>query len=170
MEIYHTIWLENHPHRSEEWLSTQLKEGFDIHHLDGNHNNNDPKNLVLIEAQDHMLIHTGTMFLPKRLIKLKEGWTPKEDVERVKAERQAANDLINQEKVIAKQAKADGQLIIGKIAYVLRVSGRSWTEIEDMLTDRTVGSAALTAAKHYAEADNRPWPIISHDEFMAMVT
>lgn len=57
LEIYHHIWLECHPHRSENWLIERLKDGFDIHHLDGNHDNNDPKNLALIEHTDHMMIH-----------------------------------------------------------------------------------------------------------------
>jgi hypothetical protein len=57
LEAYHYAWLESHPHRNEEWLREQLKEGFDIHHIDGDHNNNDPSNLVLIEHTDHMRLH-----------------------------------------------------------------------------------------------------------------
>lgn len=34
-----------------------LKEGFDVHHVDGDHGNNTPLNLVLIEAVDHMRLH-----------------------------------------------------------------------------------------------------------------
>lgn len=34
-------------------------EGFDVHHLDGDHENNDPANLVLIEHTDHMMMHDG---------------------------------------------------------------------------------------------------------------
>jgi hypothetical protein len=54
MTEYHLIWLENHPHRSAEWLKERLSDGFDVHHVDGNRDNNDPSNLVLIEHQDHM--------------------------------------------------------------------------------------------------------------------
>jgi hypothetical protein len=34
-----------------------LKDGFHIHHIDGNHNNNDPKNLAMIEGLDHLALH-----------------------------------------------------------------------------------------------------------------
>lgn len=34
-----------------------LIEGFDIHHRDGDHSNNSPDNLVLIEHIDHMRLH-----------------------------------------------------------------------------------------------------------------
>lgn len=60
-EPHHLAWLEGHPHRSPEWLASQLRDGFDVHHLDGDHANNDPRNLVLIEHTDHMAIHGGWM-------------------------------------------------------------------------------------------------------------
>jgi hypothetical protein len=54
---HHLAWLAVHPDRSEEWLKTKLSEGFDVHHLDGDHFNNDPANLVLIDHADHMMLH-----------------------------------------------------------------------------------------------------------------
>lgn len=57
MMNYHFIWLENHPNRTKEWLQERLTDGFDIHHADGNHANDDPNNLVLIECNDHMRLH-----------------------------------------------------------------------------------------------------------------
>lgn len=60
METYHVAWLSAHPERTEDWLRRMLKDGFRIHHMDGNHFNDDPKNLVLIEAGDHMMIHNGS--------------------------------------------------------------------------------------------------------------
>lgn len=56
---HHVAWLSAHPHRTEEWFRQQTKDGFDVHHLDGNHDNNDPRNLVLIEHTDHMALHNG---------------------------------------------------------------------------------------------------------------
>ena len=56
---HHEAWLSAHPNRTAGWLKRMLKEGFDVHHLDGNHANNDPANLVLIEHMDHMMIHGG---------------------------------------------------------------------------------------------------------------
>ncbi len=57
MQSYHFAWLTVHPHRSKEWLVDKLADGFDIHHIDGNHANDDPKNLVLIETVDHLRLH-----------------------------------------------------------------------------------------------------------------
>jgi len=59
MKIYHEVWLAAHPQRSREWLAERLRDGFDVHHMDGNHDNNDPANLVLIEGSDHMMLHGG---------------------------------------------------------------------------------------------------------------
>jgi hypothetical protein len=54
---YHTIWLQKHPDRTKEWLQARLADGFSIHHVDGNHANNAPENLVLIEDIDHCSLH-----------------------------------------------------------------------------------------------------------------
>jgi len=59
LKNYHYVWLSAHPERTEEWLAGIIAQGFNIHHMDGDHGNNDPKNLVLIEAGDHMMIHNG---------------------------------------------------------------------------------------------------------------
>ncbi len=61
MKRYHEIWLAAHSDRDEEWLKDKLDDGFDIHHADGNHQNNDPANLVLIEAADHAKLHGGLL-------------------------------------------------------------------------------------------------------------
>ena len=57
LENYHKVWLANHPDYDEAWLQTALKAGFDIHHLDGNHNNDAFENLLLIESCDHLRLH-----------------------------------------------------------------------------------------------------------------
>ena len=57
MKPHHEGWLNDHPDRTEEWLKDKLKDGFDVHHIDGNHDNDDPKNLALIEGADHMRMH-----------------------------------------------------------------------------------------------------------------
>lgn len=52
-------------------------DGFDVHHIDGNKENNNPDNLVLIEHADHMRLHgMGTVLRrigvqPKRKKKAK---------------------------------------------------------------------------------------------------
>ena len=55
---YH-VWLTAHPEKDAEWLSQAMHAGFEIHHIDGDHYNNDPANLVLIEHNDHMRLHGG---------------------------------------------------------------------------------------------------------------
>jgi hypothetical protein len=67
MKTYHRSWLLAHPHRSETWLRARLLDGFDIHHLDGDNANNDPDNLVLIDANDHMRLHDMKMRIVKRV-------------------------------------------------------------------------------------------------------
>jgi hypothetical protein len=57
LQPYHLAWLTAHPDRTVDWLRFVMKAGFDIHHLDGDHDNNSPDNLVLIEHQDHMRLH-----------------------------------------------------------------------------------------------------------------
>lgn len=57
MQAHHKAWLEAHPTRTAMWLVWMIAEGFQVHHVDGNHQNNDPKNLVLIEGVDHHRLH-----------------------------------------------------------------------------------------------------------------
>lgn len=54
---HHEVWLSTHPRRTKQWLEERLEDGFDIHHIDGDHGNNSPDNLILLEHQDHMNIH-----------------------------------------------------------------------------------------------------------------
>jgi hypothetical protein len=44
-----------------------LGHGFHVHHVDHNHANNDPRNLILIEAEDHMRLHAMKMRALQRL-------------------------------------------------------------------------------------------------------
>lgn len=45
----------------------KLGEGFDVHHIDGDHGNNCPLNLVLIEHTDHMALHNGGFYTLGRI-------------------------------------------------------------------------------------------------------
>lgn len=56
-ETHHHAWLLAHPNRTVEWLTLRLAEGFHVHHADGDHANDHPDNLLLIEGSDHMLLH-----------------------------------------------------------------------------------------------------------------
>lgn len=70
------------------YLDEEMK-GMDVHHIDGNHSNNLPENLMLISPQEHAAIHThefvawaregsrlGNAAFKKRLAE--KGQTPKE--------------------------------------------------------------------------------------------
>lgn len=58
LETYHLAWLQSHLERDEAWLRAMLKDGFHIHHVDGNHSNDDAANLALMDGVDHMRLHT----------------------------------------------------------------------------------------------------------------
>lgn len=59
MKEYHLIWLSAHPERGQGWLCARLLDGFDIHHVDGDHENNVAENLILIEHRDHFMLHSA---------------------------------------------------------------------------------------------------------------
>ena len=54
---HHVAWLAFHPERSTDWFIERMAEGFQVHHVDGDHGNDHPHNLVLIEGSDHMRLH-----------------------------------------------------------------------------------------------------------------
>jgi hypothetical protein len=68
LKPHQQTWLDAHPHRTEQWLRERLRDGFDVHHADGDRNNNSPTNLVLIDCQDHMTLHGSVMcrFIPSQ--------------------------------------------------------------------------------------------------------
>lgn len=74
LDKHHRAWLDAHPHRSASWLKARLADGFDVHHADGDHSNNSPRNLFLIEATDHMRLHGGDLnrLLGERSISAKQ--------------------------------------------------------------------------------------------------
>lgn len=79
--------------------SDEEMKGMDVHHIDGNHSNNSPENLMLISPQEHAKIHEsefviwareggklGNESLRKRLREV--GQTPKElEYKKVRLER-----------------------------------------------------------------------------------
>ena len=69
MHKHHFIWLRKYPHRTETWFQEKPDDGFHIHHQDGNHANNSPNNLLLIDGNDHFLLHKNW----SQSDKLKEG-------------------------------------------------------------------------------------------------
>lgn len=131
LEGYHRAWLSAHPERSEEWLVDRLADGFDIHHLDGNHSNNDPSNLVLIDGADHLALHNGG----KRISRI--------------------NNLLKSNKV-----KAAASFELGKIAYDSFTPETGWSGVAQKLgLSWFRGDRALVLAHRYAKATGAKWPI-----------
>ncbi len=64
LQSYHHAWLSAHPGRDEAWLTERMADGFHIHHIDGDHANDVPANLVLIEGVDHMRLHGMKLLRP----------------------------------------------------------------------------------------------------------
>ena len=96
LKSYHLVWLSCHPERSAVWLQERLADGFHIHHADGDHSNDSPNNLLMIEGLDHMLIVHGhkvaSIFTRENCIKrAKKRWENVSPEKRSKLMRRVAN-------------------------------------------------------------------------------
>lgn len=66
---YHLVWLSAHPQRSAEWLKAHIADGFQVHHVNGDHTNESPDNLVLIDGNDHLaIVHAKPALRVHRLV------------------------------------------------------------------------------------------------------
>jgi hypothetical protein len=139
MEEYHAIWLSNHPDRDEVWLRGQLAEGFDIHHLDGDRDNNIPENLVLIEHLDHMRLH-GLKF--NRLVPIRVSRSKSKEPKAPKPKKPTQRETMAR----------------GEISYLLAESGLSWRVISFYDKNYTEQAAEAHAQQHGLE-----WPIKSKE-------
>ena len=100
MKDYHLIWASKHG-VSDDFVSQATAAGFDIHHIDGDHGNNAPENLVMIYSGDHFAFHGAPRFAGRA-----DGvWMTREELD----ERKKTN---------------------GQKAYEARLSGKRWAEID----------------------------------------
>jgi hypothetical protein len=113
-----------------------LSEGFDLHHIDGNHANNDPLNLVLIYHPDHMMLHGRDV----RTL----------GIRRLQGDRDQRKQ----------------RLALGKQIYEERVRSREvWRVLWGALGDEAAASRddamrrAYEVARAYAFHAQKPWPI-----------
>lgn len=65
MKPHHEAWLSK-TEFSQSWLEEHLRNGFHVHHVDGDHDNNDPANLVLMWGPDHMSVLHGMKVIPRK--------------------------------------------------------------------------------------------------------
>lgn len=140
LKSYHWAWLGVTPRVNASWLLDRLEDGFDMHHIDGDHSNDDPNNLVLIYHPDHIMIHCGKRPVGnfRNLVGVHPG--PKR-----------------------------GTLIRGKVAYAYALraekSGerRVWInasdEVESVLNLPRGEGNAQSAAKVYALHHGLRWPL-----------
>jgi len=49
--------MKSHRKIYEEFHGIKIPKFMDIHHIDGNHDNNDPANLKLVSIREHYDIH-----------------------------------------------------------------------------------------------------------------
>ena len=143
-ESYHLVWLQVHPGRTPSWLKERLRDGFHIHHVDGDHSNDEPSNLVLIEAVDHMRLHG---------MKLKDG---------IKRWRSKPR-LVKADPEDKPEKPSDGDRVYQMKAEL----GCSWTEVAQIYHSGVkprdvawsdIGSTMSNRARKFASANARPWP------------
>ena len=121
-------------------ISLKDMKGYDVHHIDGNHNNNDPKNLQLLTPKEHAKIHqhqfvewarTGAKLGNKAFIKrLKENGPTVKELQykkiRIKNCKKGLHNVPHSEEtknLISKQKKEwhkdNKHPLLGKTTYVI---------------------------------------------------
>lgn len=131
---HHAAWLAGHPERDEEWLARMLAEGFDVHHLDSDHANNDPQNLVLIDHFDHFRLH-GRKGMALRF-------------QEARAEREAA----------ALASSEEALRVVAPVAYAHRRERGGWKGWSAKGTGAPL-HVAQALAKEYAKRHELDWPL-----------
>lgn len=157
LEEYHRVWLRAHPLRNESWLRARMSDGFDVHHLDGNHSNNTSGNLVLIECTDHMMLHTGGARKMNRIRTHQFRLAKTFPAARTEGKVEREPVLPKKEALAAAKAGAfSPEDPRSNEAYNMCVDGMEWFEIGRSLS--IGGTAAWFSAKGYATFARKEWP------------
>lgn len=142
MKPHYEAWLSSHPDRTMAWLCERIADGFDIHHIDGDHGNNDPDNLLLVESADHMRIHGMDIRGRAR-----------------EAQRQKA------------EARLRTKMQKGETCYSMREAAMTWREIAIEVYGQNMPAKATNVAKAYAAYHGLPWPVdVDVNEIRARVS
>lgn len=97
---YRQIWADKYK-KDSLWMEQASENGFHVHHVDGDRDNNDPDNLMMIFKGDHMLLHN--------------------------LKRWAAHDG---EKWVTQEELMEAKKLKGQRAYEERLKGKTWIEIK----------------------------------------
>ncbi|TAL43821.1 MAG: hypothetical protein EPN91_05550 [Salinibacterium sp.] len=97
-------------------MKKMIADGFDIHHVDGNHANNHPANLILMDGIDHMRLHgLFKMARPDRREAVakasRERWAKTPQKDRVAHAKRIAN--IRWKRIRADRKRAEQQMEAG---------------------------------------------------------
>lgn len=141
---YHFAWLSKHPERTAEWLSERLADGFQVHHIDGDHGNDDPANLLLVDGADHLSLHAGRLDIGIG------NWRAKQRKPRVSAVESEAQKVGRE----IYHRKIETELPWKEFAVQYHDGkkpdpNRIWSDI---------GIALQYKAKAYAKRNKMPWP------------
>lgn len=141
MERYHLAWLSVHPERTQEWLKQKLAEGFQVHHIDGDHFNDDPHNLLLVDGVDHLRLHSGS---------IRAGIASWRDRQR-KPKKALAEDSVGREVYVGKASddRPWKDYVIEFYGGVKPEPDLIWGDIAQKLQWR---------AKRFAKRNDLPWP------------
>lgn len=154
MQDYHYIWLKAHPERTEQWLQQRLDDGFQIHHIDGDHFNDAVDNLLLIEKRDHFRLHQQATCLRVAIV---EGTIDRKDYSGQLTTAKLAADARRQKRLERKKRQTINSIPdeIGEKAYHMFIrSEDSWTTIGKRFGLRP--TKVMNAALAYAEANKLP--------------
>jgi hypothetical protein len=143
LESYHLAWLSVHPERSAGWLKDKLRDGFHVHHIDGDHSNDAPINLVLIDGTDHMRLHGMKLADGIRQWRSKKRSNPKPT--------EAENAPSEAGLIYSKKAKTPGSWVeFAKVYYSgVKPTDGPWHDI---------GGRLSMKARKYAVAQGKAWP------------
>ena len=138
----------------ERYNQASLLEGIDIHHIDGDHSNNDPKNLQAVTLQEHYEIHKSqhdyyACVMISQRMKIKP-----EDWQQMAQENGRKSAINNRDKGIgltvwaknnpdlAQKQRSDAGKIGGKIAAELNLGIHSLAKEEKIAIASKGGKAA----------------------------
>jgi len=138
----------------ERYYQCSLLPGIDVHHIDGDHNNNSPSNLIAVTLQEHYNIHKSQddhyacVMIAQRMEHKPEDWI---ELARINGRKSAYNNKNNSvgltawrenNPTLAKQACSAGGKVAGNRAAELGTGIHSLSEKEKKIVASKGGKKA----------------------------